>query len=520
MKKVRVQYPLERKNPVLDGRVHEIEVQEMVIYDVNGETYYQLTYNDITAGNIPMVTFVKEVNGVLCKVPLKKYDYVKMDIFLAACPRKVATQEEIDRLLPPFIGLAETTTIKDIANNKPISSRNVTIQYPYSPINEGIDGAVHQITPIRLIRLNIHGLDMYFMEYYDHNLGHEMITFLIRMNGMLYKVPLVSYNMDEIREFLERYGVSEVPAYSLFAGAAIPTNKPTIGLAVPMNLRDIINIANAKGEKPVIEYPYYIPYNPENPMSISDRVFRSSCRIYQNGIEDFMFDKERNGNQIEAAIRAEISRNMDRIKNGESFFIEIEVEIAPGTTVAMPTKDGRMVLAEYIPGIHKRRIFMTPNTKEKYEKPTKQCERLGIRTFDEDYGGYEDNPIVFRDGYQGKLPITFFGLPREYKGPTTFYVPQEHVDRKPIFEEEEDYFSVPAIVELRDLYISSLNGILDMSDGVALGDDYINSYKETLGVIIAKRLTTLHYSHDEIRKIIKRIDDLFIQQRNNSKKGL
>ena len=520
MKKVRVQYPLERKNPVLDGRIHDIEVQEMVIYDVNGETYYQLTYNDITAGNIPMVTFVKEVNGVMCKVPLKKYDYIKMDIFLAAYPRRVATEKEIDRILPPFIGLAETTTIKDIANNKPISSRNVTIQYPYSPINEGIDGAVHQITPIRLIRLNIHGLDMYFMEYFDHNLGHQMITFLIRMNGMLYKVPLLSYNMDEIREFLERYSVSEVPTSALFAGAGIPTDKPTIGLAVPMNLRDIVGMANRRGQKPVIEYPYYIPYNPENPMSISDRVFRSSCRIYQNGIEDFVFDKERNGNQIETAIRNEIQRNMDKIKRGESFFIDISVEIAPGTTVAMPTKDGRMVLAEYIPGIHKRRIFMTPNTKEKYEKPTKQCERLSIRTFDEDYGGYEDNPIVFRDGYQGKLPITFEGLPREYRGPKTFYVPQEHVDRKPIETEEPDYLTVPAIAELRNMYVEALNRMFDMIDGVALDESYIASYKETLGVMIAGTLREMGYSQDEIRRIIRRIDSEFIQQRNSTKKGL
>ena len=439
MKRVRIQYPSERKNPVLDGRIHEVEVQEMVIYDVNGETFYQLTYNDVTAGNVPMVTFVREVNGVLCKVPLKHYNMVQIGIYLAACPRRKASDKEIEELLPDFIGLAETSTIKDIATGKPIASRNVTIQYPYSPLNDGIDGTVHQITPIRLIRLNVHGLDLYFMEYYDHNLGHEMITFLIRMNGMLYKVPLLSYNMDEIREFLERYSVSEVAPSALFAGAAIPTNKPAIGLAAPMSLRDLLQIQVKKG-KTIIEYPYYIPYNAENPMSISDRVFRSSCRVYHDGIEDFMFDKERNGNQIEAAIRAAISANMDRIKRGESFFVDIEVEIAPGTTCAMPTKDGRVALAEYIPGIHRRKIFLTPNTKKEYEKPTKQCERIGIRTFDEDYGGYEDNPVVFRDGYKGILPISFLGLPKEYKGPRTFYVPQEHVARKPIEPEETDYF--------------------------------------------------------------------------------
>ena len=62
--------------------------------------------------------------------------------------------------------------------------------------------------------------------------------------------------------------------------------------------------------------------------------------------------------------------------------------------------------------------------------------------------------------------------------------------------------------------------MLDMSDGVALGDEYIESYKNTIKVMIVKRLQELKYPEDEIRRIIKKIEDVFIEQRNGVKKGL
>lgn len=515
--KTKMQYPLDSKNPTLDGKVHEIVIKDMTKVNINGEIYYVVNYNDITVGNKPMYTFMKKINGILCKVPLVSYDLTKIQTCLNKCPAEKLSESKMKELVPKVIGLAETTSIEDISNNKKIRPRNVTIQYPYNPTSEGIDGNVHQITPTRVVRCSVNGLDLYYMEYFDHNLGHDMITFLIRVNGALYKVPLTSYNFDEIRTFIERYGVSIVDPTSLFAGAGIPTDKPAIGLAMTMSLRDIINTRiDTDSKKPIIDFPLYIPYNLENPMSISNRVFRGGCHIYHDNIEDFVFDKERNGNIIENAIRNGIRANMDRIKNGESFSFDIEVNIPEGTTVALPTKDGRMVLAVYIPGIHRHTVHMNPNMIPQLERPTRLCERLSIRTLDDDYGTFEDDPIVFREGYEGKLPISFLGLPREYTDRTTFYATETPTNS----ENTRDYFSDVRVAKFRDLFINSMNSIYDLIDGITITNAYAEQYRSGLVGTIREELFALGLSNEDIKVIIRKMDEEFLKQRSGVKKGL
>ncbi len=528
MKKIKMQYPLDRSNPVLDGRVHEIVISEMERIDINGEPYYLMSYNDITAGNRSMITFLRNVNGVLCKVPLKEYNFERINSYLRSCPRRVLSSKEIEELVPDVIGLAETTTIENIANNQQIGTRNVTIQYPYSSLNEGIDGTVHQVTPIRIVRCNVHGFDLYFMVYYDHNLGHEMITFLIRIDGALYKVPLTTYNLEEIRAFVEAFRIAEVDPSSLFAGAGIPTDKPAIGLTLPMSLRDLTNIKldPAKG-KNVIDYPYYIPYNMDNPMNISDRVFRSSCHVYHENIEDFLFDKEKTGGPIEQAIREGIRNNLDKVKRGEAFSFDIEVEIPAGTTVTFPTKDGRLVAAVYVPGIHKHTVHMAPCLKPKMDKPTRLCERLSIRTLDDDYGTFEDDPVVFREGYAGKLPVTFLGMPRDYVDRVTFYADEEPPQKDETFTlgevsptDTENYARYRRIVQLMEAYINAMNVIYDKCDGVMFDSKYAERYSANLLNGIRIELEKMGYDVGYINGYLKFIQEEFLKRRSGAKKGL
>jgi hypothetical protein len=486
----------------------------LIEIDVNGEKYYLAHYTDLTASNKKMITFLKEINGVLCKIPLKEYNMMKITTCLKGCPQRSLTNKQIEKVIPEVIGLSETTTIEDIANNAKIRSRNVTIQYPYVPTSEGIDGNIHQTVPLNVVRCSVNGFDLYYMEYYDISLGQRMITFLIRIDGALYKVPLTAYNVEEIERFVRTYGVSLVDPVSLFAGAGIPTDKPTVGLAMTMSLEELCSIGK-KDNQTVIEYPYYIPYNPENSMSISDRVFRSSCRIHQGNDVDFIFDKERNGNLMENAIREAIRKNIDKTERGESFFIDVSVEIPSGETATIPTKDGRMVVAVYIPGIHKRRIFMTPCDKKEMDKPTRLCERLSIKT-NKEYAEYDEEHEVFEGGYKGVLPVTFLGLPKDYKDRKTFYAAES---RKAPVVEDVDYFANKDIADLRDFYFLAIDGIRGLAGGLLTGEDYQEIYEGNVADSIIVSLVQIGYTKPEAIVILQKIRQEYAKQKNGPKRG-
>ena len=512
--KTRIQYPLEGNSEVLDGRLHDVSINQLIEIDVNGEKYYLAHYTDITASNKKMITFLKEINGVLCKVPLKEYDMSKIITCLKGCPQRSLTRKQIEKIIPEVIGLAETTTIEDIANNANIRSRNVTIQYPYVPTSDGIDGNIHQVVPLNIVRCSVNSFDLYYMEYYDISLSQRMITFMIRIDGALYKVPLTAYNVKEIEEFVRTYGVSLVDPVSLFAGAGIPTDRPTVGLAMTMSLDELCTI-DMKDNQTVIEYPYYIPYNPENPMNISDRVFRSSCRIYQGDDVDFVFDKERNGNLIENAIREAIRNNLDKIERGESFFIDIEVSIPSGETANIPTKDGRMVKAVYIPGVHKRRIFMTPCDKKEMDRPTRLCERLSIKT-NKTYAEYDEEHEAFEGGYKGVLPVTFLGLPNDYKDRKTFYATESR--QNPVVK-DVDYFSSETVLDLKDLYFMAMDGIRGLAGGLLTGLDYQETYESNIADSIILSLIEDGYTKPEAVVILQKIRQEYANKKNVPKRG-
>ncbi len=518
--KTRIQYPLDSKQKSLDGRLHDVDIYSLTEYNINGELYYFAEYFDKTAGNKRMFTFIKKIDDILCKVPLKDYDWHKINQCLKGCPSRQLSDDEIEKVVPELIGLAETVKIEDIANSSKIHAKNVTIQYPYSQGNDHIDGNVHQISPLNVVRCSVNGFDIYYMEYYDLSLGHRMLTFLIRIGEGLYKLPLTSYNDEEMRKFIEKYGVSLVDPVSLFAGSGIPTDKPTIGLSMAMSLEDIINIKTKteNGIKtPIIEYPYYIPYNPDNPMSISDRVFRSCYRVYDENNVDYVFGKEKNGYVIDNAIREAIRANLDKIERGESFFLDIEVFIPAGTTVALPTKEGRMVLAMYVPGIHKHRIFMTPCDKKELDRPTRLCDGLSVRGMSDSDFAVTDNHEAFEGGYKGRLPIRFTGLPKEYTDRTTFYnLPEERVVQ-PV---EEDYFANPEINLLRDFYFLSMEKILGLNGSMMFESGYAEEYDTNMTNSMIESMLKMGIPKKKAELIAIKIKRDFAKQRPGSRKGL
>lgn len=505
MKKILMQYPLDKNNSIVfDGKLHEIEVGRLVRIDINGQEYFYMEYNDKSLKKNNMGSFLKKVDGVLCKVPLESYDVRKIGQYIADCP--ASEIRDIDGFLPAVIGLTKMTSIENIANNVPLKSNNITIQYPYIPGNDSINGNIHDVTPVKIIRLNINGLEYFFMEYYDHKLGHEMFAILNNSNEKLKMVPLTLYSVPEMKELITKYGVEEVNVNSLnkYLG-----DKPSIGLAMTMSLRDIIN-TKLKDGKAYIDYPLYIPYNPENPMNISDRIFRSSCRTILDGEQEYIFDNEQHGNIIEKAIREKIRDNIDKVTACESFTVEINVDIPAGTRVEVPTKDGRIVLAEYIPGIHHAEVLLTPCLDKSMDKPTRLCDRVGIKASNEEYHGYEDNAMAFKDAYDGYLPIAFYGLPftngmvlhnaiekksqRDIKIVTEDPIPKKV---EPVSGLKE-MMSSKAVSMLREYYVSSMLDIYELYDGVAIDDNYIVSYKENLRIYLSVQLIKLGFSKEEV----------------------
>ena len=527
MKRLFMQYPYDKKKVKnLDGALHEIEVEKMAKVMINGQEYFYMDYTDFTLRKKHIGTFLKNINGVLCKVTLEDNNPRKIGKYVADCPSELLDEKEIEEMVPAVIGLAETTTIENIVNNGPVDSRNVTVQYPYNSSSEAIDGKIHEVTPLKLVRMNVNGLEYFFMEYFDHSLGHEMFTILYNIDGVLHKVPLTLYSIDEIKTFIGKYGVEAVDPRLVFGDRLAV--RPTIPLAVGMGLRDI-GASKLEDGKPQIDYPYYIPYNPENPMSISDRIFRSSCRMIGDPKTDFIFEKEKNGNGMETAIREQIRANMDKIERGETFFIEVTVEIPKGTTVEVPTKDERMVKATYIPGVHHHKILLTPCLDKQMDKMTRLCDRLGIQTDTATYSKYDDNARVFQGGYESKLPTTFYGLPdtKEAVLHETETKKKEEVKTAPVVppvvppkkdepvvppkkdepvDSREELLSLPAISYLTNLYLNNLQRVMSLNDGVAINDQYVASYRDRLRLLLVKELSKLGIAKEDMDYIIASVD--------------
>ena len=529
MKKVLMQYPYDKaKVKTYDGKLHEIVIDRLIRIDINGEEYFYIKYDDKSLKVKSMGTFLKKINGVLCKVPLEDYNEAKINQYVADCPAEEIVGKEKEEFFPAVIGLAKTTTIENIANNAPVEGRNITMQYPYIPGNDSIDGTIHDIAPLKIVRLNINGLEYFFMEYFDHTLGHEMFTFLYNVNGKMYKIPLTLYSIEEIREIIGKYGVREVAPSELFG------RNTRITLTETLNLRDIIN-SKAKKGKPYLDYPYFIPYNPENPMSISDRVFRSSCRTIEGVTQEYIFDKEKNGSLVENAIRAEIRKNIKKIEKCESFFISVTVEVPKDTFVEVPTKDGRMVRLEYIPGTHHHRILLTPCLDLSMDKPTRLCDSLGVMTKVDDYHGYEDNDKVFKAGYNCDLSVAFYGIPFTKGMMLHSAITNEPAKKEKVTEvikeevpEKIHYVNLameliknPVVFGMRERYLLTIEELYNLYDGVAIDDDYINSYKNNMRISIAERLIRLGYNRDEVNFIIAEFENELNVRReeNNVGKG-
>ncbi len=76
--------------------------------------------------------------------------------------------------------------------------KNYYMQYPFDNGNANYDGRRHSITPRELKVININGLLLYHLSYFDNDLRKNMFTILVKNGSSFIKVPLKNYNSPKL----------------------------------------------------------------------------------------------------------------------------------------------------------------------------------------------------------------------------------------------------------------------------------------------------------------------------------
>ena len=76
-----------------------------------------------------------------------------------------------------------------------MENKKIRMQYPYDTTGENriLDGSVHEIEPIKLVRVG--NSNLFILDYYDETVGANCTTFLVFINGVLTKVPVNNYGL-------------------------------------------------------------------------------------------------------------------------------------------------------------------------------------------------------------------------------------------------------------------------------------------------------------------------------------
>ncbi len=360
----------------------------------------------------------------------------------------------------------------------------IKIQYPYNSQVASMDGQVHEINPKRMVRMDINGINYYFLEYFDYNLGHNMITILTEYLGILYKIPLTAYNLDELKSIIKEYGKEEIDP------STILREDRGIRLTQTLSTLDLLSIVFKEG-KLVIDYPLFVAYNPDNPMQIANRVFRSCCRFMNKETANYIFDKEKNCVALENRIRKEIKRNIDIAQTGEPFVSDIEVELPSNTSVMVAREDGGQVNVDYLPGIHVRKVFLVPCADKNKENGTRLCDRISILADIKKYNRYDQSHKVFKDAYDGELPLTFSGLPKAYSKSGIATIKVKGTEEQNSVEDTKKWYH-----ESLDRYIGLIKGY--DHDGKML-----RNYKERLRMEVFNRLLKQGLTRESIEELYK-----------------
>jgi len=360
----------------------------------------------------------------------------------------------------------------------------IKMQYPYNSQVASMDGLVHDIRPTKMIRMDINGINYYFLEYFDYNLGHDMIAILTEYLGNLYNIPLTAYNLEELKSIINKYGQQEIDPLLILKEDRI------IYLASTMSTLDLLATTIRDG-KIVVDYPLFVVYNPANPMQLANRVFRSCCRFINGKTTDYIFDKEKNCVRLENKIRKEIKQNFFKAQSGEVFDVDIEVEIPVNTSVVVGREDGGQVNVDYIPGIHVRKVFLVPCVEKEKENGTRLCDRVSVLANFQKYHRYDQSHEAFRDAYEGELPLTFSGLPKDYSksGIATIKVKND--------------LDVDPIEETKNWYLDSIEEYSKMTKAYDRDGRFLSSYKEKVKEEVFNRLLKNGLTKEKIDDLIK-----------------
>lgn len=282
----------------------------------------------------------------------------------------------------------------------------IKMQYPYDPTNPYYDGKEHLVTPIFYVPIEIGGNKFFIMKYYDHHLNSEMITLVINIGNQLLKVPLNEKGYELLNKYLENY-----------KGKLYYCKAQAIGLTKGIHIDNL--------ESPYRFY-FFVPRNEGGMTSVGSCTYTSNSVVGSNGIRTHNFIKEPLYRPIADGLqyglnKCNIGMPLPSMPNNYKispsyyndknvltyhFFIDIPKGATVEETIIGSDNKARVVLLQMIPGKYLITGYYSDFTEKDYEQ-AKETKELKIVDEKESYNGIKDQPVVFRDGGAGLLPMYF-----------------------------------------------------------------------------------------------------------------